>query len=82
MQTYISHNENDTKNLAMEIAKKLHTGDIIVLTGELGSGKTKFTECFLSYFHLEKEISSPTSVSYTHLPHLTHKEYLNLLILF
>ena len=60
MQTYISHNENDTKNLAIEIAKNLHIGDIVVLTGELGSGKTKFTEGFLSYFHLEKEISSPT----------------------
>ncbi len=28
--------------------------------GDLGSGKTKFTEGFLSYFGLEDEISSPT----------------------
>lgn len=28
--------------------------------GDLGSGKTKFTEGFLSYFELEDEISSPT----------------------
>ena len=28
--------------------------------GDLGSGKTKFTEGFLSYFGLEEEISSPT----------------------
>ncbi len=28
--------------------------------GDLGSGKTKFTEGFLSYFGLENEISSPT----------------------
>ena len=39
---------------------KMNIGDIIVLTGELGSGKTKFTEGFLSYFNLDKEISSPT----------------------
>ena len=38
----------------------MNIGDIIVLTGELGSGKTKFTEGFLSYFNLDKEISSPT----------------------
>ena len=57
---YISHNENETKKLATQIASKLNIGDIIVLTGELGSGKTKFTEGFLSYFHLDKEISSPT----------------------
>lgn len=57
---YISHNENETKKLAVQIASKLNIGDIIVLTGELGSGKTKFTEGFLSYFNLDKEISSPT----------------------
>ncbi len=30
------------------------------LPGDLGSGKTKFTEGILSYFGLENEISSPT----------------------
>ena len=30
------------------------------MSGDLGSGKTKFTEGFLTYFGLEKEISSPT----------------------
>lgn len=57
---YISHNEDETKKFAVQIASKLNIGDIIVLTGELGSGKTKFTEGFLSYFNLDKEISSPT----------------------
>ena len=28
--------------------------------GDLGSGKTKFTEGFLSFFGLDNEISSPT----------------------
>ena len=46
--------------MARKIASKLNIGDIIVLSGELGSGKTKFTEGFLSYFGLENEISSPT----------------------
>jgi len=32
----------------------------LVLSGELGSGKTKFTEGFLSFWGLEDEISSPT----------------------
>lgn len=57
---FISKNENDTKNLAKKLASKLKPRDIIVLTGDLGSGKTKFTEGFLSYFGLENEISSPT----------------------
>lgn len=45
---------------AKKIASMLHCGDSIVLSGDLGSGKTKFTEGFLSYFGLENEISSPT----------------------
>lgn len=57
---YISHSENDTMNFAKKLASKLKVGDIVVLSGELGAGKTKFTEGFLSYFGLEKEISSPT----------------------
>lgn len=58
--TFISNSENDTKNLAKQLAKKLNTGDILILTGDLGSGKTKFTEGFLNNFNLDKEISSPT----------------------
>ncbi len=57
---FISHNESDTKNFAKNLAKICKNKDIIVLTGDLGSGKTKFTEGFLSYFNLEDEISSPT----------------------
>ena len=57
---YISNSENDTKKLAKVFAQMLKKGDILILSGELGSGKTKFTEGFLSYFNLENEISSPT----------------------
>ncbi len=57
---YVSNSEQETKNFAKKLASKLHIGDVIVLTGELGSGKTKFTEGLLSFFGLENEISSPT----------------------
>lgn len=57
---YTSYNENDTMKLAQKIASKLHIGDVVVLTGELGAGKTKFTEGFLKFFNLDSEISSPT----------------------
>lgn len=58
--TLISHNSIETMEFASRLASKLHIGDIVILSGELGSGKTKFTEGFLSYFNLDKEISSPT----------------------
>ena len=58
--TFTSHNSNETMNFASDLASKLQIGDIVILTGELGAGKTKFTEGFLKYFGLDKEISSPT----------------------
>lgn len=57
---FLSKSENDTKNFAKSLASHLKNKDIIVLTGDLGSGKTKFVEGILSYFGLENEISSPT----------------------
>ena len=58
--TFTSHSESETMDLAFNLASKLYIGDVVVLTGDLGSGKTKFTEGFLKYFNLDKEISSPT----------------------
>lgn len=60
MYKYISNSEEETIKFAKKIASQLQIGDIIVLSGELGSGKTKFTEGILTYFGLENEISSPT----------------------
>lgn len=60
MDTYISKSEQDTISFAENFAKDLQVGDIVVLTGELGSGKTKFVEGVLKHFDLEDEISSPT----------------------
>ena len=60
MKTIITNSEQETKNLAKKLASKIGQKSIIVLSGTLGAGKTKFTEGFLSYFGLEKEISSPT----------------------
>ena len=62
MKTYkfTSHSSDETMQFASKLASKLHIGDVVVLSGELGAGKTKFTEGFLKYFGLDKEISSPT----------------------
>ena len=60
MYEFISHSENDTIEFAKNFAKKLNKHSIILLSGDLGSGKTKFTEGILKYFGLDDEISSPT----------------------
>ena len=45
----ISNSEKETIELGKKIASKLYKGLIIILTGDLGAGKTKFTEGFLKY---------------------------------
>ena len=60
MNKFVSKSENDTIEFANNMASLLKNGDIIVLSGDLGSGKTKFTQGILRYFGLEDEISSPT----------------------
>ena len=60
MFNFVSHNENETKEIAKKLASKLENQDIVVLSGDLGSGKTKFAEGFLSFWGLQDEISSPT----------------------
>ncbi len=53
-------NEAETLKFGKKLASLLKRGDTIILTGDLGSGKTKLTEGILSFFGLENEISSPT----------------------
>lgn len=60
MNQYISKSEQDTIEFAKKLAPKLQASDVIVLTGDLGMGKTKFTQGILEYFDLGEEISSPT----------------------
>lgn len=60
MYTFLSKSSNDTLEFAKNFAKDLTKGDVVVLIGDLGSGKTKFTEGILSYFGIGNEISSPT----------------------
>ena len=60
MINLISNSELETKNIAKNIASKLNKNSVIILQGDLGAGKTKFTEGILEYFNLSDEISSPT----------------------
>lgn len=60
MQKVICKNEYETKIYASNLASILKKGDLIILTGELGAGKTKFVEGVLTHFGMQDEISSPT----------------------
>ena len=60
MYQYISKKEEDTICFASKLASVLQKGDLIWLSGDLGTGKTKFTQGILRHFAMEDQISSPT----------------------
>ncbi len=49
-----------TKKIAKKFASQLHSGDIVVLSGDLGAGKSVFTRDILQEFGVEGKITSPT----------------------
>ena len=56
---YISKNEKQTQETAFEYAKTLTKGDVVILDGDLGAGKTAFTKGLAKYFNLDG-VTSPT----------------------
>ena len=80
-----SRSEKETKNIGTNLAKELvkkskkkSITQIILLFGDLGSGKTAFTQGFASYFGIKRVLSPTFSIiksyktkheSYTHLFH-------------
>ena len=55
----ITKNEQETKKLAYEYAKTLNNGDVVLLSGDLGAGKTAFVKGVCEYFGLSG-VTSPT----------------------
>lgn len=56
-----SKSPEETKNIAMAFAKSLADGDIVLLSGDLGAGKTVFTKGFVLGRGVENaEVTSPT----------------------
>ena len=54
------NSEFETKSFASEMAKKIKKGSIIALNGNLGSGKTTFTQGFAKGLGVEQHVGSPT----------------------
>ena len=56
----IINNLNETKKLAQKFAKLLIGGEVILLNGDLGAGKTTFTRYVLKALGVKDDITSPT----------------------
>lgn len=57
---YIVKNLKDTENLAKEFAGKLKNGDVVLLSGDLGAGKTTFTQFVFKELGVKGVVNSPT----------------------
>ena len=55
----ISNSAKQTEQIAFEYAKTLVKGDVVLLSGDLGAGKTAFTKGVAKYFGLDG-VTSPT----------------------
>lgn len=65
-KVFITKNSEETQKLGLILAKKLRGGKIIALQGELGSGKTTFSQGFLGELKIKGPYTSPTFVLLKH----------------
>jgi len=56
----ISHNPEETAEVAREFAANVHPGEVVGLVGELGAGKTRFVKGFAAALGYSGEVTSPT----------------------
>jgi len=56
----ISHSAAETFEFGRQLAEKLQAGDVLALTGELGSGKTCLVKGIAAGLGVTQEVTSPT----------------------
>jgi tRNA threonylcarbamoyladenosine biosynthesis protein TsaE len=65
----VTHGEAETLALAAELARDFRGGEVVLLSGELGSGKTAFVRGLAGGLGIEaEEVASPTFVLLTSHP--------------
>jgi tRNA threonylcarbamoyladenosine biosynthesis protein TsaE len=58
----ISHSVAQTQRLGARLAELLQPGDVLLLSGPLGSGKTSFTQGIAEGLGISRVVNSPTFV--------------------
>lgn len=61
MTTHVTHSEEETQAVARQLASELRAGDVVLLSGNLGAGKTAFVRGLAAGLGIDpEEVSSPT----------------------
>ena len=60
MATFISNSPAETEAIARRLADDLVAGSVLALKGELGSGKTLFTQAIVAALESDAAVTSPT----------------------
>ena len=60
MAIFISKSVEDTLLFAQEYAKTLRSGDVVLLDGDMGAGKTAFSKGVAKGLDIDEEVTSPT----------------------
>ncbi len=60
MKEYLSHSVEETMSVGEQLAADAKPDDCIVLTGDLGAGKTHFTKGFAAALGVKEDVTSPT----------------------
>ena len=58
--TFETHDEQETWAVAAQFAAMLKPGDVVCLEGDLGSGKTTFTQGLCAALGAKRAVTSPT----------------------
>ena len=58
--TFETHDEQGTWAVAAQLAATLRPGDVVCLEGDLGSGKTTFTQGLCAALGAKRAVTSPT----------------------
>ena len=57
---FIVNTLEETRALASKFSKTLKNGDVVLLNGDLGAGKTTFTQLVFSCLGVKEVVNSPT----------------------
>lgn len=60
MAVFVSHSEEETLRFAEQYARSLHAGDVVLLEGKMGAGKTVFAKGVARGLGIACEVTSPT----------------------